>query len=122
MAGTRIAKRPFVGQWRIVDMELWNTDDLDLLAPAHLTFDRSGLGTLRFRAIEADIDDRVVQRDGQAAVEFSFEGSDEGDLVSGRGWALLDEEELRGRLFFHGGDDSACRASVRTTRRRSPRP
>lgn len=116
-----IAKRSFVGQWRIVDMESWSADDLDLLGPAHLTLERDGLGSLRFLAIEADLDYRVVQRDSQSAVEFSFEGNDEGDRVSGRGWALLDEEELRGRLFFHNGDDSAFRASRRTTHRRRPR-
>jgi hypothetical protein len=121
MTEGKIAKRSPLGQWRIVDMELWSTDDLDLLGPANLTFERSGLGTKRFLAIEADLDYRVVQRDGLPAVEFSFEGHDEGDRVSGRGWALLEEGELRGRLFFHNGDDSAFQASRRTMRRQSPR-
>ena len=38
-------------------------------------------------------DGRSVERDGRPAVEFSFEGSDEGDRVSGRGWAIPDGEQ-----------------------------
>ena len=105
------AKRLFTGVWRIVDTELWNLDDLDLLEPAHLTLEPGGLGTLRLLAIDADLDYRIVERDGRPAAEFSFEGSDEGDRISGRGWAILDGEQLRGRLFFHRGDDSAFTAS-----------
>jgi hypothetical protein len=39
------------------------------------------------------------------------EGADEGDQVSGRGWAaLVDDETIEGHLFFHLGDDSTFRA------------
>jgi hypothetical protein len=109
---TKISDRsPFVGEWRIVDMELWDRGDLDLLGPAHLTLDRGGLGAMKFLAIEAGVDYRTVRRDGQPSVEFSFEGNDEGDQISGRGWAVLDESTLRGRLFFHEGDESAFSAT-----------
>ncbi|MEV6322457.1 hypothetical protein AB0M45_14875 [Nocardia sp. NPDC051787] len=38
-------------------------------------------------------------------------GLDEGDKVSGRGWAvLIDDQTIRGHLFFHLGDDSSFRA------------
>jgi hypothetical protein len=47
-------------------------------------------------------------------VEFTWEGSDEGDQVTGRGWAILAEDgTLNGRIFFHLGDDSGFHA-VRT--------
>jgi hypothetical protein len=107
------ARRPFLGRWRITATELWTADDLDLLGPAHLTLGRDGQGRLTFLAIEAGLDYRVVPRDGVAAVEFSFSGSDEGDLISGRGWAVLRGEQLQGRIFVHHGDDSgftACRS------------
>ena len=46
-----------------------------------------------------------------AGVEFSWQGSDEGDDTSGRGWAALNPDgTLEGHLFFHLGDDSAFRA------------
>ena len=107
------AKRLLIGVWRIVDTELWDLDDLDLLEPAHLTLEPDGLGALRLLAIEADLDYRIVERDGRPAVEFSFDGSDEGYRISGRGWAILHGEQLRGRIFLHRGDDSGFTASRR---------
>ena len=55
------------------------------------------------------MDYRPGERDGLPAIEFSFDGTDEGDRISGRGWAVL-ADTLRGRLFFHDGDESAFRA------------
>jgi hypothetical protein len=44
-------------------------------------------------------------------VEFSWEGNDECDPASGRGWAVLEEDgSLCGRIFFHLGDDSGFTA------------
>jgi hypothetical protein len=114
-----IRRRPFIGTWRVIDMELWEREDLDLLGPAQFTLDRSGLRTLRFLAIEAALDYRTTQRDGQPSVEFSFGGCDEGDRISGRGWAVLAERTLHGRLIFHNGDESGFSASRRVARRRT---
>jgi hypothetical protein len=91
-------------------MELRAAEDLDLLGPAHLSLERDGPGEIRFLAIEAGVDYRVVQRDGRSGVEFSFDGTDEGDRISGRGWAVLRDDQLQGRLFIHRGDDSTFTA------------
>lgn len=32
------------------------------------------------------------------------------DPASGRGWAVIENDELHGRIFIHQGDDSAFRA------------
>lgn len=49
--------------------------------------------------------------DGRRCVEFSWQGDDEGDHVSGRGWAAqADHGTLDGHLFFHLCDDSAFHA------------
>lgn len=48
-------------------MELWTAEDLDLLGPAHLMLDRDGLRAVSFIAVEAGLDYRVVERDGQSA-------------------------------------------------------
>jgi hypothetical protein len=102
-------------------MELWDRADLDLLGPPHMTLDSHGHGAMRFLAIEADIDYRATERDGPPAVEFSFDGNDEGDHISGRGWAVLAASMLRGRIFLHDGDDSAFTATRRVARRPSKR-
>lgn len=103
MATGGTTKHVLLGTWRIVETELWDLDDFDLSEPAYLTLEPKGHGRL-----------------GLLAIEFSFEGSDEGDQISGRGWAILDGEQLRGQLFIHHGDDSgftAARGTVSGRRR-----
>jgi hypothetical protein len=58
------------------------------------------------------MDCRFTERDNRPLVEFSWAGDDDGDQVSGRGWAALSEDgALAGHLFFHSGDDSGFRAT-----------
>ncbi|TRZ52633.1 hypothetical protein D4S03_03150 [bacterium] len=109
----------FLGNWRIIETELWEREDLNMVAPATLSLNPKGVGQIAFIAIEAQLDYRVVMRDGLPGVEFSFQGFDEGDEVTGRGWAILQGEQLRGRLFFHQGDDSSFVAR-REPYRKSP--
>ena len=99
------------GRWRIVAMELWDTDAIDLVAPGFIEFDSDQTGRFGFIAVQGWMDCREGTRDGRACVEFTWEGSDEGDPVSGRGWAVLaDDGTLDGRIFFHLGDDSGFQA------------
>jgi hypothetical protein len=102
---------PFVGRWRITEMELWDREDLDLVGPAFVEFDREGMGEFRFIAVEGCLDCRFSDRGGMPAVEFSWEGQDDGEDSLGRGWAILREGTLEGRWLFHRGDDSWFRAT-----------
>lgn len=111
MATAGTAKHALLGTWRIVETELWDVDDLDLVEPADLTLEPKGHGRLGLLSIDAILDYRVVQREGLPAIEFSFEGSDESDRISGRGWAVLDGGQLRGHLFIHQGDESGFTAA-----------
>jgi hypothetical protein len=114
---------PFIGKWRIVETELWEADDLDLVSTATLTLGRNHQGYIGFIVVQADVDYRVGVRDGLPAIEFSFEGFDEGDEITGRGWAVLDDKRrLRGRLFFHQGDDSSFVAERHGTQKRRTSP
>lgn len=103
MAGNR---NPFLGKWRIVASEVWTREDLDMVVPAHITFRRDRLGELEFIAIGASVDYRIGQRDGAPIVEFTWEGTDEGQPISGRGWARLTGDHLAGHLFIHQGDET----------------
>lgn len=87
-------------------MELWEPGDLDLLGPAQIVLERAGRGGMNFIAVNVELDHQLAKRDDRDGVEFTFDGSDEGDRVSGRGWAVLDGQVLRGRIYFHQGDDS----------------
>lgn len=103
MGGSR---NTFLGRWRIIVSELWTREDLDLVVPAHITFNHNRLGELELIAISASIDYRIGKRDGTPIVEFTWEGSDEGQPVSGRGWARLIGDHLGGQLFVHQGDET----------------
>jgi hypothetical protein len=100
------------GQWRIIAMELWDTDAIDLVGPGFIEFDGRRSGWLSFIAVKGQLDCREVVRDGCLGVEFTWEGTDDGDPVTGRGWAVLaDDDSLDGRIFFHLGDDSGFQAT-----------
>ena len=97
-------KGSFVGRWRIVEMELWDQDFVDLESPGHIVFTRNGHGELHFGALEVTLDWRLDATGNR--VDFAFEGFDEGDEVSGKGWAELNGRKLTGRIAFHLGDES----------------
>jgi len=102
-----MTRRGLIGRWRIVEMDLWDRDALDLVAPAYFELRGNGRGCFGFIAVEGDLDCRYTDADGRPRVEFTWEGDDEGDPRSGRGWAELESDgALRGRFFFHAGDDS----------------
>ena len=105
-----------IGRWRITEMELWEPEDLDLLGPAQIALERGGRGRMNFIAVDLLLDYQLARRDNRDGVEFTFDGFDEGDRVSGRGWAVLDGQQLRGRIHFHQGDDSGFMARRLTGR------
>ncbi|MFV8750660.1 hypothetical protein ACNOYE_08910 [Nannocystaceae bacterium ST9] len=100
-------KQPFVGKWRIVEMERWEVDYVDMDGPAFISIEKKGTGDFKFGLVEGELDCRFSSEAGVATVEFSWAGADEGDPVSGRGRAQVEAEVLRGRIFIHQGDDSA---------------
>lgn len=111
-------RRDLSGYWRIIATEVWDSDALDLVAPAHLTLEDDGLGTLELVAISADVDYRQTTDVPNRDLEFSWAGHDEGDPLCGRGWAVLDGNELRGTLYIHHGDTSTFVAKKEESGRR----
>ena len=97
----------FKGRWRIAEMDMLASDDLDLAEPAHLTFSGAADGDMTFGALSAMLDVRYGARDGAACAEFTWQGFDEDSPVCGRGWAALGTAgRLVGHIFVHKGDDS----------------
>jgi hypothetical protein len=58
------AKSSTAGVWRIGEMELWDSDVLDLVGPATLEVAADGTGSMRFLGVGADVDGRHLMRDG----------------------------------------------------------
>ena len=103
---TRVA-----GTWRISEMELWDQESIELMGPAFIEFGDDGMGRFRFIAVEGWMDCRPSHRDGRPCAEFSWEGQDDCDPASGRGWAALEKDgTLTGHIFIHCADDSAFSA------------
>jgi hypothetical protein len=102
--------KPFVGKWIIVEMEVWDQEFVNMEVPGHFTFRKDGTGHFQFGLVQGEMDCRLENASGKARIDFSWEGQDELDPAMGRGWALIENEELQGRIFFHMGDDSAFRA------------
>ena len=91
-------------------MEQWDRDYIDLDGPGFIELEKDGFGTLRFGAVEADIDCRTDSRAKEVRVEFSFEGRNDADPCCGRGWAEIRDGKLYGKIFFHRGDESWFKA------------
>jgi hypothetical protein len=108
--GRSVAERQLAGRWRIVEMDLWDRDAIDLIGRGFIEFFDDGTGQFAFIVVDAYLHCHDVDED-PPRLEFTWEGSDEGDAVSGRGWAELDaDRSLRGHIYFHNGDDSGFRA------------
>ena len=87
-----------------MEMERWDLDDIDMDSPGFITFKKDGTGQIHFGCVDAGLD--WMLDDSSARAEFTFSGFDEGDEVSGRGWAKVKDARVEGWLAFHLGDKS----------------
>ncbi len=98
---------PLLGRWRITEMELWDTDFVDMLEPAYITFEAKGGGEFVFGAVRGDLDCRY----GPDGVRFTWEGFDEMDPAFGAGSAkCAPDGSLTGEICFYRGDESTFKA------------
>jgi len=94
-----------VGKWRITGMSTWDCDYIDLVEPGFITFATHEMGEMAFGVVTATLD--CAFDTAKSDVSFEFTGSDEGDEISGEGWAELEESnKIRGEIAFHNGDDT----------------
>src|SRR5262249_42694362 len=69
--------------------DLWGSDYLDMLGPAHIVFQADGRGEFAFGCVNATMDCDYAGR----SVFFTWTGFDENDEVSGEGSAELNDGE-----------------------------
>lgn len=105
-----ICKSKIVGRWRITSMTGWDQDFFDAEVPGYINFINDGLGDFQFSYVRCGIGWQETVRDGEPAVDFSFEGNDEMDPCSGRGWAVVNNDKIERMIFFHRGDESGFTA------------
>lgn len=102
--------KAFTGNWRIVEMEVWDQDYVDMEVPGYLSIGSDATGLFQFGLVSGEIDGRVTQCDGTPRFELCWSGRDDDHPARGRGWATIENGELIGRIFLHLADDSAFRA------------
>jgi hypothetical protein len=91
-------------------MEKWAQDFVDAEVMGFFEFGPSKFGSFQFGYVRGDIEYREGTRDDKLSIEFSWNGHDEMDAARGRGWAVLDTEQIEGKFFIHRGDESAFKA------------
>lgn len=98
-----ISEARLVGKWRIIHTEAWDRPHLDLAGPAFITIHADGRGEMAFGALEAAVDCGFTP----SGIDFEWNGADEGDQVSGEGWAnLRDDGHLEGEISYRNGDET----------------
>ena len=101
---------PFLGKWRIIEMELWDKDFIDMETEGYFQFEKDEMGHFQFGLVQGQIDYRIEKIGEMERLELSWEGQDEDDEAIGRGWAVIKNGYIEGRFYFHLGDNSAFKA------------
>jgi hypothetical protein len=97
----------FTGTWHIYEMELWDEDYFNMDVQAYIKIEPDNLGRFQFGLVCGGIDGRIIDYFDGTRFEFTFEGNDECDPVSGYGWVRIKEKDtLEGELRLHLGDSS----------------
>ena len=103
----------FIGRWRIVWMENWAQEFVDLVEPRYFEFTEDHSGRFVFCAVYGFIDVRVNSQ--RPFLEYSWQGKDDRDDACGRGWFEFDTPSSgEGKLFIHCGDESVVKIERET--------
>jgi hypothetical protein len=108
-SGKWAVKKKFAGEWRIIELEGFDTGYVDLCGPATIKISSGGIGRMSFGAAAIALDCKMDDLNEQV-VRFSFEGSDEGDPIRGRGYCLNENHTMTRRIFRHCGDEISLEA------------
>jgi hypothetical protein len=92
-----------VGKWRLIEMEQWDREFIDLVEPGFISFQKGGQGEMRFGAVNLELDWEMNEA---GKFEFTFTGFDEMTETSGKGSASLTLGGLVGQIKFHQGEKS----------------
>ena len=97
-----------VGKWRFTAMSTWDRDYIDLVEPGYIASAVREMGVMAFGVVTATLDCAFDKT--KCDVGFDFTGFDEGDEVSGQGWAeLTTADTITGEIEFRNGDDTTSR-------------
>jgi len=98
--------KKFIGKWYISEMEAWDKDYIDEDVKGYFRFDENNQGEFQFGYVHGYMDCEYTVKDKNTIVEFSWIGNDEMDLTDGRGYAMIEANSIKGKIFIHNADNS----------------
>jgi hypothetical protein len=108
-------KNPFLGKWRITEMEQWDLEFIDAEEEGYIEFDKAGQGDFQFGYVHGSLDCEIGTVEGRPRIEFSWDGNNELDPANCRGWAVLEDNgTMHGKITFHMGENSWFKAGRKT--------
>jgi len=106
-----MSKNNFIGKWYISEMEMWDKDYIDAEVRGYILFNEDGSGEFQFGYVHGFMNCKYTIKDNdEDIVEFTWEGNNECNLASGRGYAKLSENSIIGEIYIHNSDDSEFKA------------
>ena len=98
----------FEGKWHIYEIDMWNGNYSLKTAEGFVEIKDNNIGSFQIGLISGEIEGKLVEYYGKESFEFIFEGTDEGDSISGCGWMLFREKDIvKGEFRFYLGNKSA---------------
>ena len=98
-------KKNYYGRWNIESMEGWDKDYINLVEQAHIHIESDGSGQMIWGAMSSTINGKYNAVLKQ--YEFSWQGFDEGDRVSGEiQIRLISDREAIASMHMNNGGTS----------------
>jgi hypothetical protein len=95
------------GTWVITKMEQWDEDYFNMERQAFITIFGGGTGDFEFGTVSGGICGEFRETSHGVVFDFTWEGNEECDEVSGDGWfRSVDGKNGEGEIRFHQGDKS----------------
>jgi hypothetical protein len=91
----------YSGKWRIIE-----SDYTDLPAHGYVTLNPYKSSGFKIGRLQGIMDCRIEKYGESERIEFSWYGKIGTVIAYGRGWAMIRDEKLSGRIYIHDGDDS----------------
>ena len=67
-------RNSYLEKWRIIEMEMWDQDFIDMETEGHFTFEKDEIGYFQFGLVQGQIDYRIEKVGEIERLEFSWEG------------------------------------------------
>lgn len=111
-------KKPVLGRWRIVSMSTWDEEYID--EEVEGTSISKTMAEVTFTSAISKDKSTVDKRCAIASPQSNGAGTAMESVtpLKGRAWAVIENDQLSGMIFFHGGDESEFVATNNPTTKR----